>query len=460
MKISTAFSVQLSATAALAVLQVVSLAMLARRIPPEEFGYAASASVALLVGLAVSDGGFGAALIRKRTLNERFFGTVVSLSLLVSVPINALVYGCLALFWADQKMYHLIAVFSVAAEAHVVAGVFKSSIQRNLRYLTLLKINGVSYFFGMIVLAVALADAGHGAYAIAYGQLGYGVLSVIIAYRNVVFRYAPVVTRRYVRPIFGFGMFVTANRIIDVFLFEMEKLFLGKYAGFEKVGVYERVSRIGLLAGGHGAFIIDSVLYPLICRDIKDGSSESVGDKVLFVIVLAGTIFIAGSGFTEYLIGLLLGAGYMPETGLLGVVLVAAYLRVISRPFEVMTRAEGRPQASAFLKIPPTAVLAVALVLLSDMSLITWAGAFAGAQAAVLLLQFGATLNGRTHIRTLSLMVFIHAPITVGLMMFVTFWPWYPALEERYPPYMISVALAAAYGVTCLVAGRRRARAK
>lgn len=417
MKMGQAFIIQVVSTLLLALFQLLSIVILSRLIETSEFGYIASASGAVIVGMALADVGFGSSIVRKRRLTQQFVNSVLTLALSTSLVISLIVFLIIIAIWQNPKVITLAAIFGAGTFLMSIAGAVKALLQRERRYWDLFIVNGTAYVCGMIFLATLLAWMGFGAYAIAWGQLLYGLVMLLSASLQSRLNFRFHYNRRLVKPLFLFGSLVVLNRVLDVFLTEADKLIMPKLAGFEQSGFFERISRLSVLAGGHAGFIVDSVLYPDFCRAVQRGDPPMRNENLtLATSTIISVAFIAASAITLPLITLMLGDRYVGYASALAVLLMGAYLRVQSRPLEVFFRAIGQPQVSALIKVAPAIGLFVVLALVADQPLVAWAWAFFGAQVAVFVLQALAAVHFGAPRRTNWIVVGLHCPLAIATM--------------------------------------------
>lgn len=378
---------QSAATALLAMLQLTSVMILSRILTPADFGYAATSSALALLAAALSDVGFGAALIRVKKLTRSYRAVVLSLATAAFAIASILSFLLNALIWHQDNIFLLAAIYSLAAFLIGISGVLKAPLQRDHRYFTLFIINGGSYFVGMVLVAVSLGLLGMGPYALAYGQLIYSA----VMFTSALFLGGGLWRMRFSRfafiPLFRFGSAIISNRSLDMILSEGDKLFMAAIAGFSTQGYFERINRVAVLAGGHMSFIIDSVLYPVFSRNRGSRARADLHAAFILPAALLSIVFLVLAMSIKYVVAILLGTDYVPFAPVALILVIGAYFRAQSRPVEVLFRAHNKGKYSALSKLFPAFMLLLLLVAVADKNPIYWAWAFAISQALGFFVQ-------------------------------------------------------------------------
>jgi len=388
--LTRSFAAQGFSTIALALAQLASVLLLSRLLTPAEFGIAATASIASIIGISLADVGFGASIVKKRTLTPQFVMTVLKVGSLTFFTVSLISFVISSFYWNDLKITKLGVIFSISSTLFGVAGIIKSILYRNGNYGHIFWVNVGSYFVGQLCLSVLLACIGFGAFAIAIGQLVTSALMLILSLWLSGSAITRDFNRRYVKGVLRFGFAVLLNRVLEVILTEGDKLFMAKFVSFQRIGHFERASRIPLIAGGHLSFLMETVLYPYMCRGVQSGQSRwAILRATLIAHAITSISMISLSFLSKFVIAVLLGPRYEGVEAVFGVLVAAGYVRVCNRIIEIQFRANSIPEMSIYPKAVSSIALISGLIYFVDKGIMTWAYCYLFAQ---ILCIMGSTL--------------------------------------------------------------------
>src|SRR5712692_1963059 len=175
-RFSTAVQWNIATSAAAIIIQPIIIAILARLLTPSDFGVYAIANVVIVFALHLSQPGMIAAIVREPILDRKIVGSVVSLSLGISLILAA---GCFTAapliasgaFQSDPLLVeHLVRLTSITILISGLSLPAQAIMSRELRYQAL----GLAQLAGIAL--------GTGLTAIVFALYGAGVWSLIIGY--------------------------------------------------------------------------------------------------------------------------------------------------------------------------------------------------------------------------------------------------------------------------------------
>ncbi|OLM29401.1 Lipopolysaccharide biosynthesis protein WzxC [Pseudonocardia sp. Ae717_Ps2] len=267
------FAWAFTGTVGQAVLQIGATVALARLLTPDEFGAAAAAL--LVVGLTQL--GVAASLVHRERLDDRDVTAAFWFSVLVAAVFAAVlaagspVLSPLVGLPADSGLLPLLSVALLFAGA---AATPLGLLQRDLRFRSMATVDLVAAGPALIGVSVALAAAGFGATALAYGEIAAAVAKCVgyLVLTRPRFRpEGPAASWARLRPLLGYGAGFSLAQLGNWFALNADKLVVANALGTGPLGVYGRaynlLSEPANIIGGAA----DKALFPAMARVRDDG---------------------------------------------------------------------------------------------------------------------------------------------------------------------------------------------
>jgi len=313
------------------VLRILVLAVLARLLVPADFGLVGAAMIVLALADIFGQIGVSPALVHKQDLTEAHIRTGWTLTLLFGLGVGVLVYflayGIAALFRMpdlEPVLHGLAWIFPLRSLAIVAQGL----LQRQMRFRAIATIELSSFTVGYAAMAIALAYAGFGVWALVFGQLAQTALTSLaylaVARHSMRPQIDPTALRYLTRfgagsTLAGFGNYAAMNA--DYFV-------VGRWLGAEALGFYTRAYYFLMQPANLVGALGERVLFPAIASIQSDAARmrkvyhRSIALVALFTAPLSAFLFV----FAPEIIGLLLGDQW-------GMVVVPFRVLVVVLPF-------------------------------------------------------------------------------------------------------------------------------
>lgn len=229
------------------VLVIVTMAVLARLLTPEEFGIVGFATLVVAYLAVLKDLGFGAALIQRRDDIEEASDTVYATNLILGFVLTAgtfLAAPLVAEFFREPLVTPLLRVLSVTFIIEAIGSVPMVLLRRDLAFhRKLIPDVGRSLVKGAV--SISAAAMGYGVWALVWGQLAGVVVSAILAW--AVFggrRPRPRLHRRQVGSLTRFGGPLILSDIQYAVWANLDYVVVGRVLGDVALGVYTLAYRL------------------------------------------------------------------------------------------------------------------------------------------------------------------------------------------------------------------------
>jgi O-antigen/teichoic acid export membrane protein len=398
--------------------QLLQLALIARALPPQQFGLMGLASLFLWFGQALADLGLGTALVQAKQADRAMQIAAFRLTLLASILLGGLLYAASSLLefsapsgdGGSLTVADLMLWLSPCLPLHALTVVTQAGLQRELRFRDL----------GLIDTAATLAGLGgalaglhvfHDARALALAQLAYAATRSVLSMLRSPWRFSvanepssmggqvtdtAANTIRAIRPLYPFGAYQIAERTLNFFVGHLDKLILSRFLGEAALGLYTVAYQLAARPMGLLAPLAQRTAMPLFSR--LQGETDRLRRAFRLSTALmahaAAPVHLLGAALATPLLRLVLGPDWAGVVPIFQALCVWGFFTTAGQPAGSLLPAVGRADASLKLNIVAVATYALCTWMGSAMgpSGIAW-GLVAG--TVLVLVPYDAYLRWR-----------------------------------------------------------------
>lgn len=350
------------------VVTIGSSVVLARLIPPAEFGRAAIAYGFVIIAVAIGWAGFGSALVQMRSIDREDVEAATFLSvatggvLTLVIPFLLAPYGVEPLF--GQRVAYLLALASPTFLASGLGAIPTAMLQRQLKFRRLSEIEilaGVSGIAAGIVLAAFAELDGEALVLAGVITAWVGTVLTLLASRPALPRWR----RQRARGIASFGAITALAAVIGTLFNHVDYAILGARLLPQEVGFYWRGYQVGVEYQGKISGILARLAFPIFSRTASLDQMRRVRGKMLraqtvvMYPVLATLIALAPA-----VVPLAFGAAWEPAVFPTQILAVAGMATAAVAGSVQMTIAAGKPRAVLWF---------VSVLLAGYVVIVTWA---------------------------------------------------------------------------------------
>ncbi|HEU0016469.1 MAG TPA: lipopolysaccharide biosynthesis protein, partial [Longimicrobium sp.] len=265
----TAAQWRLASAVAQALLQFGVGVLLARLLPPADFGLVALALVVVGLATLVADLGLGPAVIQRNDLTERHLRAAFTASVLLGCLLALVLIALSSLLGPLLRSPELPAVLRLQSLLFVFGGLgvtARALLNRRLRASASFWITLASYLVGYAGVSTVLALAGYGVWSLVWGALMQALLESLLALAVVRPPLRPLWARVELRDLFGFGATASLNSVVNYVARNGDNLLVGRWLGEAALGLYGRAYNLMTLPLNYVGTLSQSVLFPAMSR--------------------------------------------------------------------------------------------------------------------------------------------------------------------------------------------------
>ena len=433
------------------VLQLVTLGILARLIPPRAFGVVGAALIAVSAAQILAESGLGPALVQARDLRPEHVRVGFTLSVLLGLACFAALFvaaDAIEAFFPDidglAPVLRLVSL--VFLIRNLTVGDFL--LLRSLRFQTLAGIEVLSYALGYGVVAIAMALTGYGVWAIAWGQVGQQAVRTTAVW---IVRPHPIRPQLKVQPareLLGYGGGHTLAKAANWLARQGDNFVVGRFLGAAALGLYTRAYQLMTMPAQLFGKAADDVLFPSMAAVQDDivRLSRAYLRSVTVIALLALPVSAVAATLSREVILVLLGDDWLELKPAFDIMVFGILFRTSYKLSDSLVRALGAVYRRAWRQGVYAALVIVGAVIGQQWGIAGVAWAVLVAVVANFLLM--ASLSLRLLSSTWRAFAAAHTPgLLLAVVMAAVSWPLGALARSQDLPSLVTLVVGCAGAV-------------
>ena len=327
-------------------LSVVSVSILARRIPPSIYGLVGMAVLVTTLLETIRDVGTGTALIRERELPDDLASTGFWLNCGTGIVVTMLVIGLswpAARFFRQPEVATILKLLSISFFFGALGVVPTAVLTRAMDFRKV----AVAQTSGAIcgtASAVAIALAGGQVSALVAAALVMSFTTTAVVWLLSPLRVKAVFNLADARRILSFGLHLTGSHVMNYFSRNADNVLVGRYLGSGPLGFYQMGYMLMQLPLYNFTNMLAQVTYPALSRFHEDhGRFRAAYLRTSRLISLLTFPLMLGLGVTaQPFVRVFLGPKWMPVATLLMVFGPLGALQSLCGTLNLVFNTQGR----------------------------------------------------------------------------------------------------------------------
>jgi lipopolysaccharide exporter len=335
-------------TIAIAGLQFIQLAVLARLLSPEAFGLVAMIMVILGFAQAYADMGISNAIIHRQDTTKDQLSSLYWLNILAGILVFLLLLLSTPLVVTLYREPRLAELMQWAALIFLITPLgqqFQILLQKELQFKTLSIIEMLATLIGTIVAVLTVMN-GQGVLSLIWGQLTTSLIKALMLAKVGWKRWQPRLRFKYadLHGYIGFGLYQMGERSINYFNSRLDQLLIGVLVGAQALGYYNLAFNLVILPASKINAVIGRVAFPLFAKIQFDNERLKRGYlSVIQLLSLVNFPLLFGLAVVAPIfVPLVFGEQWLPAVVLVQILSFVALLRSIINPVGSLLLAKGR----------------------------------------------------------------------------------------------------------------------
>jgi PST family polysaccharide transporter len=366
---------------------LISTAVLARLLTPDDFGLVGFATVAIAYLAVLQDLGLGAALIQRRDDVEEAADTVFTLNLLVGAGlagIMALAAPSVASFFDEPAVTPLVRALSAVLVLNALATTHTALLERELSFARKL-VPDVGSAIVKGAVGIALALGGFGAWSLVWGQLAGAVAVVVLSWAVLPWRPRIRIHRAIVGSLTRFGGAVLAADLVHAVVANLDYVVVGKVLGGTALGIYVLAYRLPELLLLGIVRVLNRAVFPAF-SSVQDRSATLRRGFLATVRYVPLVVVPIGIGLVlaaDPIVRALLGDQWVEAIPVMRIITLSALVASSMVSDGDIYKATGRPEILARFAVLKLVLLVPALIVAAGHGLVWVAAAHLGTTIVV-----------------------------------------------------------------------------
>jgi PST family polysaccharide transporter len=358
---------------------LISTAVLARLLSPDEFGLVGFATVAVAYLAVLQDLGLGAALIQRRDDLDDAADTVFTLNLVVGVLLAvtmALLAPSVASFFDEPAVAPLVRALSVTFVLNALATTHSALLERGLAFSRKL-VPDVGSAIVKGAIGIGCAFGGLGAWSLVWGQIAGSVAVVVLSWAVMPWRPRIRVRRSIVGSLTRFGGAVLVADLVHAAAANLDYVVVGKVLGGTALGIYVLAYRLPELLLLGVVRVLNRAVFPAFAsvqdraETLRRGFLATVRYVPLVVVPVAIGLVLAA----DPIVRALLGEQWLDAIPVMRIIALSALVSSLMVSDGDVYKATGRPDVLARFAFLKLVLLVPALLVAAQHGLVWVAGA-------------------------------------------------------------------------------------
>lgn len=242
--------------------------ILARLLTPYDFGCIGMLAIFMTVAETLINGGFGSALIQRKSPTQEDYSTIFFWNLGMSVVLYTVLYLCaplIAHFYKIPLLSSVLRVQGLILFLYAFNLIQRSQLTRKLNF-KLLSIVTIITSLISLAITILMAYRGMGVWALVARHLIAAALTSIIFWFYVKWRPVLVFSWQSFKSLFNFGFYMFLAHLVTNISTQIQGLLIGKIYDASTMGFYSKASGTEHLASTSISQVMTQVTYPLYAQ--------------------------------------------------------------------------------------------------------------------------------------------------------------------------------------------------
>jgi len=349
---------------------LIKVVILARILTPRDFGLFGLVMIAIATLDVLTQTGFNAALIHKKSKIDKYANTVWSISIMRSISISILLFFLaneISVFFNEPDSKLLLQVICISIVFQGFLNPFVVNFQKELDFKKQFIYDTLSVLISLVV-AVVLAIVLRSVWALIFANIAQWSIRLALSFLLTKKRLKFEINFKYTKELFHYGKWVVIQTIFIFIWQQSDKIFIGKILSVEDLGVYQIAYRIALLPVIQISLVSNFILFPAYSKlyDQKDKIKSLFLKSTELIMILGIPIlcfFIINSGF---IISFLFGDQWLGAVVPLMILSVFTFLKLVGDTSTSLFLGLGIPKMESYRNIIQVVVLFLIIVPLTQ----------------------------------------------------------------------------------------------
>lgn len=248
--------------------------ILARLLPPSDFGVIAMLTIFLAISQTIIDGGFSNALIRKVDRSEADYSTVFIFNIIIGVLLCLIVVWAapyIAAFYEMPQLSSVMKVLALTLLFNSFSVVFYAILTINIDFRSIAIANFVSAIISGVI-GIVMAYQGWGVWSLVFQSVSRSVINALLVAVLAKWRPKFFFSRVSFVEMFSYGSKILISSLINTVYANLTPMIIGKFYTSKDLGYYDRGRQFGVLPINYIVQTYERVTFPIMSQLQNDNT--------------------------------------------------------------------------------------------------------------------------------------------------------------------------------------------
>ena len=304
-------------------LQLLSVSVLARHLPPVAYGLVAMAAIVTNFMETIRDVGTGYALVREREVSRELASTVFWLNCIIGGVATLLVVATswpAAYFFHEKMVAPILQFLAISFFLGALSVVPTAMLNRAMDFRKVAATQTAGALAGTTV-AIVMAIAGRGVWSLVAASITTASVTTVLVWILSPVRIGLVFRRDQTRHVVHFGLNLTGFHIVNYVSRNADNLLVGRFLGGAPLGYYQMGYMLMTYPINNFAAVVAQVVYPALAtfRDQEERFRAAYLRACGLIALVTFPLMLGLAVTAGPFVRVLLGERWMPVAALLAV---------------------------------------------------------------------------------------------------------------------------------------------
>ena len=247
------------------IIQFISGIILARLLTPYDYGCIGMLSIFMVLAEAFIDGGFGSALIQKKSPTQQDYSTIFFWNIGMAVVMYVILFftaPAISRFYNMPILCDVLRVQGVILFIYAFNIIQKNQLRKKLDF-KLLSIVSIATSIIALGITIFMAYRGYGVWALVALHIISSAIPALVFWFYVKWRPIWTFSWSSFKELFSFGFYMFLTHLLNSFGSQIQGLLIGKFYNASTMGYYSKANGLEKLASTSISSVMTQVTYPL-----------------------------------------------------------------------------------------------------------------------------------------------------------------------------------------------------
>ncbi len=348
-------------------LQFIVNLVLARLLSPDDFGAIGMLMIFITVSQVFVDGGFGAALIQKKSPTQTDYSTIFFWNTGIGCALYVIMFLCapvISEFYHIPVLESVLRVIGLTIVTSCISNIQTNRLQKELQFKAI-AITDIGAFAGGGIVGIFMAFTGCGVWSLVAMMVVQGMAKILILY--AVSRWIPKLTfsGNSFRQLFSFGGYLFLSNLLEAICRNLQGLVIGRKFSAAQMGYYSQASKLDNITSYSIPQVIAAVMYPVFSRfqDDKERLCHLVEMDMRIISLVVYPLLSLLIIVAEPLIGLLYGDRWIPSAPYFSILCIGGFFMSLNNIPYYAVAACGKSRELLFASLYKWGMLGILMLI-------------------------------------------------------------------------------------------------